>query len=435
MKRLRAFLTAAFLAVAVFLGLTPSTALAGNSYGFNDVNPNDWYTTDDVLGYVTENGLMNGYGNGKFGPYETVSRAQVAQILWNMAGKPLVGAKSFSDVPDNEWYAPAVKWARAKGVISGYGDTNKFGPNDPVTREQLCLMLCNYSEKIAGVDISTESWHLAWAYGAIPIFADEYYISDWARDAVLWAQSCGVVSGIKHPNATSYEICFDPQSNAQRSQVAKMVAVFHREVIADDGRRLPVIVEHNEVMDDDGSLQCFAGAKSVSTLWCVDRMTFTVTGYDKYGDVVDEDTFDTVFWLYPGETFYIDATLENGEKIVNVKYEVTKVGGFLRQNDLDAKEPHPTLSVDTISETLDEVVEFYSDTYRYRGYITARGNGKGNYLGCTIFVFRDASGNIVDVKNVPLEIEEYDGTRLSVPYDYRITRVRDHSSVEAMAFV
>ena len=109
---------------------------------FTDVSEGKWYY--NAVRFVQENDLMVGYSNGKFGVNDDLSRSQLAQILFNKEGKPEVTGKTdFSDVSKKAWYTDAVYWAANKGIVSGYGN-GKFGPNDAITREQLAVMLWNY---------------------------------------------------------------------------------------------------------------------------------------------------------------------------------------------------------------------------------------------------------------------------------------------------
>ena len=115
---------------------------------YSDVKANDWYY-EDVM-FASEQSLMNGVGDGRFAPNEKTSRAMVVTILWRMQGSPKVyGGENFSDVASGQWYENAVKWAAMKGIVTGYGN-GKFGPNDYVTREQLAVMLYRYEKYVSG---------------------------------------------------------------------------------------------------------------------------------------------------------------------------------------------------------------------------------------------------------------------------------------------
>ena len=115
------------------------------THNYKDVKFYQWYHLD--VDYVVESGLMVGDGGGIFRPDNKLSRAEMVQILYNWAGKPEVtGSSKFSDVADGAWYAKPVIWATENGIVNGVGN-GKFAPNDPVTREQLVAMLYRYAEK------------------------------------------------------------------------------------------------------------------------------------------------------------------------------------------------------------------------------------------------------------------------------------------------
>ena len=113
---------------------------------FVDVSENDWFY-DDVL-YVYENGLMTGTSTSpmRFSPNENLTRAMIVTILYRIAGEPSVSGQSnpFTDVPAGQWYTNAVIWAANNKIVEGYGD-GKFGPNDDITREQLATILDRYA--------------------------------------------------------------------------------------------------------------------------------------------------------------------------------------------------------------------------------------------------------------------------------------------------
>ena len=110
---------------------------------FDDVAKNAWYY--NAVEYVAENGIMSGVSAREFAPNAGFSRAMLAQTLYAMSGKPAVKVEStFADVAANAWYADAVNWAAEKGYVSGVGD-GKFAPDASVTREQMALILYRYA--------------------------------------------------------------------------------------------------------------------------------------------------------------------------------------------------------------------------------------------------------------------------------------------------
>ena len=171
---------------------------------FTDASATAWY--HDGVHFALENNIMSGYGNGKFGPGDTTSRAMMAQILWNMEGKPAVNyAMSYTDVDTDAWYAEAVRWANAEGIVEGYSNT-KFGPNDAVTREQLAVILYRYAQ-YKKADMS--------ASASLSNYGDAQTVSGWATSAMQGAVGSGIINGIDGNLA--------PVNHATRAQVATML--------------------------------------------------------------------------------------------------------------------------------------------------------------------------------------------------------------------
>ena len=118
---------------------------------FDDVQPDDWFFGD--VQYVYENDLMNGTSANRFSPLSSTTRAMVVTVLWRLENSPVVNyAMSFKDVNEGAWYGEAVRWAAASGIVTGY-DAETFGPNDSVTREQLAAILYRYAE-YRDIDVS-----------------------------------------------------------------------------------------------------------------------------------------------------------------------------------------------------------------------------------------------------------------------------------------
>ena len=127
----------------------------------------------EAIEFVAARGLMNGVGNGAFAPDLPMSRGMIATVLYRMERKPdATSAASFADVADGEWYSEAIAWAAEAGIVEGYGET--FGVNDPVTTEQLIVMMWRMSGKPAAKLVET---------GA----------HDWAAEAMSWALSVGLI--------------------------------------------------------------------------------------------------------------------------------------------------------------------------------------------------------------------------------------------------
>lgn len=157
----------------------------------------------DAVAYVYENGLMNGT-NGGFEPESSLNRAMVAQILYNLAGKPDVPQGVFSDVGDERWFAGPVNWAASKEIVGGYAD-GTFLPLSEVTREQLAAMLYRYAQYMEySVENSGE------AAAACTDIAD---VHAYAAEAVAWA----VESGVLEARSSG---ALEPRESATRAEVA-----------------------------------------------------------------------------------------------------------------------------------------------------------------------------------------------------------------------
>jgi len=152
---------------------------------FTDVPANDWTTS--AIQYVYENGIMTGKGDGTFGTYDSLTRAEFVMTLYSMEGKPSVTYQNiFEDVSDGEWYSNAIIWANQNSISNGYG--TEFGISDNITREQLALMIKKFSTDVCGY--STE-----YLQEALDSFSDKDDVSSWALEAVSWAVTKGIISG------------------------------------------------------------------------------------------------------------------------------------------------------------------------------------------------------------------------------------------------
>lgn len=191
-------ISAKFKTVQPTTGTTPAVPW---SNPFTDVSEENWYY--DAVRFVGENGLMNGISSNVFAPDSDLSRAMLAQILYNKEGKPSVAeSNAFTDVVPGEWYSNAVTWAAANNIVGGYGNS-LFGSNDNITREQLAVMLWRY----AGEPVATsKEVH----------FSDATQISGYALNAIKWAIEKGIING------KGFDV-LDPKGFATRAQVAQML--------------------------------------------------------------------------------------------------------------------------------------------------------------------------------------------------------------------
>lgn len=109
---------------------------------FTDVAAGSWYY--DAVRFVYGKGMMNGTSPTAFSPNATTSRGMIVTILYRLEGEPAAGTASFTDVPAGQWYSKAVAWAAQNGIVDGYG-SGAFGPNDNITREQMAAILYRYA--------------------------------------------------------------------------------------------------------------------------------------------------------------------------------------------------------------------------------------------------------------------------------------------------
>ena len=175
---------------------------------FTDVSEKDWFYGDVM--FVYENGLMLGTSKTLFSPHGTATRGMMAAILWRMEGSPAPkGKNSFTDVESGKWYADAITWTEENGIFAGYGK-DKFGPDDPITREQLAAIFYRYAD-YKGYDLTVK--------GNPDTFKDADKITDYAKTAMQWTVGSGLVKG-KSSNL------LDPQGTATRAEIAAMLHRF-----------------------------------------------------------------------------------------------------------------------------------------------------------------------------------------------------------------
>ena len=181
---------------------------------FTDVADGKWYT--ESVAYVYHHGMMEGISNDRFDINGTTTRAMIVTILWRLEGKPAVGdPMSFDDVAAGMWYTEAVRWAHRAGIVEGYSN-GKFGPNDPITREQLAAILWRYA-KYKGYDVSVGERTNLLGY------EDASEISQYAIPAMQWACGSGLMEGDG--------VKLTPKTAATRAQAAALFQRF-RESLA-----------------------------------------------------------------------------------------------------------------------------------------------------------------------------------------------------------
>ncbi len=183
--------------LAMLLSLAAPAFAAG---GYTDVPDGAWYA--GAVASLKEQGLMEGMGDGRFAPENAFTRAQLAMVLYRMAGCPAVsGDDEFTDTYAGAWYSDAIVWASQNHVVEGYGN-GQYGPNNPVTQEQAAVMLWRSAGSVyMGKEYALDN-------------GVENVASSWAADGVRWARVMGLMT-------TAVE--FSPKKNASRAQVADML--------------------------------------------------------------------------------------------------------------------------------------------------------------------------------------------------------------------
>lgn len=182
---------------------------------FVDLVKDEWY--HDSIHYCIEKGIMDGVGGDYFDPEGTVDRAMAVTMLYRFEGEPaFMNDNTYTDVVRESYYEKAVVWASGKGIVQGYGN-DEFGPDDPVTREQLAAMLFNYAKKYKEYDVSVgENTNIL-------SYEDAFDISEYAYSAIQWACGAGIMQGDDNG-------CIRPGDNASRSELAELFRKFDENV-------------------------------------------------------------------------------------------------------------------------------------------------------------------------------------------------------------
>ena len=194
----------------------PATGSVDVTQMFTDVTKNWAYPG---IQYCVTHGIMGGMGNGTFAPTGTTTRAQIVQILYNLEGTPAVsGTTPFTDLTAN-WYKPAILWAYQNNVVAGTSPTT-FDPDQPVTREQIAVILTQYMFHVLKMNCT-------WTPADLSTFPDGAQVSSWAKEAMQDAVALGLINGTKASDGVVY---LDPQGSAARQQVATILMNFCQNV-------------------------------------------------------------------------------------------------------------------------------------------------------------------------------------------------------------
>ncbi len=184
------------------------SAVVEPTTGFSDVAATAWYA--NAVKYAVDKGMMNGVGGNKFAPDGVTNRGMIVTVLYRLENEPTAAAASFTDVASGAYYANAVAWASANGIVTGYGN-GKFGPNDSITREQFAAILYRYAQyKKYDVSVGEDTNILS--------YNDAQSISAYAIPAIQWACGAGVMNGSNGR--------LTPKSGATRAQAAQLFMNF-----------------------------------------------------------------------------------------------------------------------------------------------------------------------------------------------------------------
>ncbi len=284
---MRACLLAALCAVSLVLcftaaALAPHKAFADDgrirgdvdvAQEFRDVNVGAWYVANVQWAY--DQGLMTGYadGSGEWGVGDTLKRAELAALLARHAGADTASKIDTTGLSDlkagGKWYTGACNWAVSNGIITGYtgatGRVTAFGPSDPVSREQTAVILARYAAK-CGLDVSAP-------LSALDAFPDKSRVSPWADESAAWIVEEGIISGYADGACKGH---FGPQDDVLREQIAKMISILHKDVLAS-----PVDPSPKPVPEFNPSLTPGPGSEDTPDINNIDKSHVDLFAFDE----------------------------------------------------------------------------------------------------------------------------------------------------------
>lgn len=272
---------------------------------FPDCNPNEWYAS--AVTYVSDKGLITGYNDGTFGPYDNVTRGQLVTILWRMEGKPVSSSAGFSDVSSSDFYYSAALWAQKNGVIKGYGD-GTFGGERLITREEAAVMLANYAN-FKGYDTASDK-------AALMRISGWREADSWALDSLGWCVDQGLMSGKDTPSGAY----LDPMGSTWRSAMAKMIMVLDRDVfgnpeptVSQEQKEQRVLAYFQRTMDESG-MSSYGARIRIVTNGAGEHEYFLFEPID--------GSFSTIRYLYRNSYDYRSS-------LVNLSESVRKLSGSM----------------------------------------------------------------------------------------------------------
>lgn len=297
MGKQRKKIVSMILLVTFLFMMLPVTGLAATA-SFKDVSDSDWFAS--AVDYVTAHNLMVGVSDNQFDPQGNVTRAMVVTVLWRQAGTPASSSKAgFSDVKAGDWYAQAINWGVEHKLAAGYS-ANQFGPNDPVTREQLMVFLHRFAQ------FNGENVPKADQTALQQKFADWNQVSDWAKEAMAWAYQKGYISGITAATLGA----------AQSASRAQFAVILMRIGSSADSSGNPPKQQTPTV--PSGSSSSSGGSSGSSSKATIDLSKYAETTYYYNGNIitVDAENGEDKY----GNPVYAKAVITGDGKIVAVAY-------------------------------------------------------------------------------------------------------------------
>ena len=296
------------LSMVLIVAFLSVPTLAASS-DFTDVPPVKWYAP--YVDVVAEKGLMSGMTETTFAPEGKVTRAQVVQTLYALAGKPDVTADGqFSDLTA-KWYQDSVNWAGVLGVASGYAD-GSFKPNNPVKRQEIATFFKAYAEKIEKKDTSNVA--------DLSGYSDVSKVSNYAKTPIAWAVKSGLMD-----SAVSGKKVLDPQGVVTRAQLATILCGY----IGEKPAPAPTEVGQGKMylVNESGSTETM----DAIIIYAKEDLVLTQIGLDawdfdgsKVSFIYVDDVLNTKEQLHDTQTTLtlIDNALKVGTHVVTVvQYE------------------------------------------------------------------------------------------------------------------
>lgn len=276
MENLKRFGTLLLTPVLALFLAVPAFAAVDDT-GFSDVDADAWYA--EAVMYCREHNLMNGTSATTFAPESSLTRAQLATVLYRIEGTPAVtGIDTFTDTPDGAWYSDAVLWASQRSLIGGYGG-GLFGPNDPVSREQMTTILWRYAGSPAA--------------GGAEDYRDESEIASYAAAAVDWAAVNSMVAPLS-------DGIFAPKSNATRAHVAAALMNYSRSQQA--APEASVTANDNFSLISGGTFQMGSPASELERSSDETQHSVTVGSFYMAKTEVSQAEYQAVMGNNPSET-------------------------------------------------------------------------------------------------------------------------------------